>query len=294
MEGVYIISALKNLVRKLLRFAGLQPTSKFPFVLRRAAYRKPRRLSRAIGPDFFAPVSLTATHEHTDVRTDELYDIWQTIPGAHKWMHYFNTYHRVVAHFENRPIRMLEIGVYRGGSLRMWRKYLPKDSIIVGIDIDPSCKQFEKEDENLYVRIGDQSNRAFLEEIVAEFGPFDLILDDGSHMCSHMIASFRHLFISGLRDKGVYLVEDTHSNFWPSYRDKSYSFIDLAKDLVDIMHAHYWLNHSELKFRKGHRERVDEAVVPKICSEIGEIRFEDSLVTIYKARQKNLPMSVHL
>ena len=176
----------------------------------------------------------------------------------------------------------------------MWREYLPTESIIVGIDIDPSCKQFEKEDENLYVRIGDQSNRAFLEDVVAEFGPFDFILDDGSHMCSHMIASFRHLFLAGLKEKGVYLVEDTHSNFWPSHRDTDYSFIDLAKDLVDMMHAHYWTNHSELNFRKDHRQQVGEAVVPRICSEIREIRFEDSLVTIYKTNHENLPLSVHL
>jgi hypothetical protein len=257
-------------------------------------YRKPGHIPKVLDSNFFTPVSLTSGDDYEKVKTNPLYKIWAEIPGAHKWMHYFSTYQNVISHFEERPIRMLEIGIYKGNSLRMWRDYLGPESIIVGIDIDPSCKQFEKKDENLFVRIGDQSSQNFLYEIVREFGPFDFILDDGSHICSHMIASFNYLFLSGLKDGGIYLAEDTHSNFWPNYRDTSYSFLDLSKDLVDFIHAHYWKHKKEVFFRKDHPQRIKEISVPRICSEISEIKFSDSLVTIYKNKRTSTPISVRL
>jgi hypothetical protein len=292
-----IISTLKDLIRPLFRLVGLLPVKQFPFVVRGKIpypYRKPRNLSKVLDSNFFAPISLTSTSEYEEVKANSLYQIWAEIPGSHKWMHYFKPYQNVISHFDKQPIRMLEIGVYKGGSLKMWRNYLGPESIIVGIDIDSSCQQFERQKENVFVRIGDQSNQKFLGEVIQEFGPFDFILDDGSHICSHMIASFNYLFLCGLKNGGIYMAEDTHSNFWPEFRDSSYSFLDLSKDLVDLMHAHYWEHHSERSFRKDHSQRVEKISVPRICSEISEIKFNDSLVTIYKNKKMKIPISVHL
>ena len=72
-----------------------------------------------------------------------------------------------------------------------------------------------------------------LQGVVEEFGPFDLIIDDGSHIASHMLASFNYLFLEGLNDAGIYFVEDTHSNYFQSHRDTEFSFMDMAKSLVD-------------------------------------------------------------
>lgn len=291
------LSTLKKSILNLFSLIDLTLVKQFPFVVRRKnpyPYRKPRNLSKKLDSSFFTPISLTSTSEYEEVKPNSLYQIWAEIPGSHKWMHYFKTYRKAVSHFDKQPIRMLEIGVYKGGSLKMWRNYLNPESIIVGIDIDSSCQQFERQEENIFVRIGDQSNQKFLDEVIQEFGPFDFILDDGSHICSHMIASFNYLFLCGLKNGGIYMAEDTHSNFWPEHRDSSYSFLDLSKDLVDLMHAHYWEHHSEVSFRKDHSQRVAKISVPRICSEISEIRFNDSLVTIYKNKKMNLPISVHI
>ena len=173
------------------------------------------------------------------------------IPGGHKWLHYFEAYQEVFDLLRSRPIRMLEIGVYHGASLAMWRRYLHPDSVIVGIDIDPTCARFEAADRHLHVRIGSQADPVFLAGVVTEFGPFDVILDDGSHVCSHMITSFDELFLAGLRDDGLYIAEDTHTNFWPEFRDQPYSFIDLCKDLVDYMHWHHIVMPHEINYRLG-------------------------------------------
>jgi len=260
---------------------------------RRYRYRAPKGPRALLGPEFFAPRTLAAGGDLPDHSPRDLYSVWKEIPNGHKWLHYFEPYESIVAPLAKRPIRMLEIGVYNGSSIRMWRKYLHPDSVIVGLDIDPGCKQYERPEENLHVRIGDQSH-ADVRRLVDEFGPFDLILDDGSHMSSHMVASFNHLFLDGLRSPGVYVVEDTHSNFWRGSRDRKYSFVDLCKDLVDFMHCHYVDHHGEHFFRRGGKDALASLSVPRICAEIDEIRFRDSLVAIYKKTKTQLPSCVHL
>ena len=51
---------------------------------------------------------------------------------------------------------------------------------IIGIDINTKCKQHEVD--GIFVRIGDQSDEVFLQSILDEFGPPDIVLDDGSHV----------------------------------------------------------------------------------------------------------------
>ena len=213
---------------------------------------------------------------------------------GHKWHHYFRTYTEALDRLGGAPIRMLEIGVYKGSSAKMWSQFLPAGSVFVGIDINPDCSKHENIDNSLFIRIGDQSDPEFLASVVDEFGPFNFILDDGSHRCSHMIASFDYLFLNGLNSPGVYLVEDTHTNFWNEFRGQNYSFVDLAKDLVDLIHSHYFNNPGDLYFQKGHEMRVGSASVPRIATEVDEIQFKDSLVVIHKRTKTALPISEHL
>ena len=104
---------------------------------------------------------------------------------------------------------MIEIGVFEGGSLDMWQRYLGADASIVGIDINPGCA--DRVDPPNVVHIGSQADRAFLEGVVAEFGAPELILDDGSHIARHQRASFEILFPL-LQDGGLYIIEDTHTS----------------------------------------------------------------------------------
>ncbi len=63
---------------------------------------------------------------------NELFRIFSADTNVHKWHHYFDIYTRYFERFRDRPITMLEIGVFRGGSLRMWKEYFHPDSTIVG------------------------------------------------------------------------------------------------------------------------------------------------------------------
>ena len=109
---------------------------------------------------------------------------------------------------------MLEIGVSRGGSLQMWQRFLGPMATLVGIDIDASCAKHE--DDNIFVRIGDQSDKSFLQSVSQEFGPPDIVIDDGSHVMSHINATFEY-FYPRLPKNGIYIVEDLHTAYWEEF-----------------------------------------------------------------------------
>jgi len=151
-----------------------------------------------------------------------------------KHSHFYNIYSEHFSVFQNKPIRLLEIGVYNGGSLYMWRNFFEKAEKIVGIDIDPYCRRWQDRDENIFVEIGDQSDAEFLRHVNDEYGPFDIIIDDGGHENNQTIQSFKTLFPL-LCNEGIYVIEDTYHSYWPDYscdRDKSTELFDNLGNLV--------------------------------------------------------------
>lgn len=154
-----------------------------------------------------------------------------------KWAHYFPIYERHFGRFVGQPLTFIEIGCGKGGSLQMWRNWLGPHACIVGLDVNPACKRYEEA--QIEVRIGDQSDAAFLASVVTEFGPPDVVLDDGSHLMSHLGATFRYLY-PRLDQRGVYMVEDLHTAYWPNYEGglrRQGSFIELSKALIDELNA---------------------------------------------------------
>lgn len=155
----------------------------------------------------------------------------------HKTNHYFPVYERHFGRFVNTDVNFIEIGCGKGGSLQMWKRFLGPHARIVGIDINPACANFAEE--QIEIRIGDQSDPKFLDAIVHEFGAPDVVLDDGSHIMSHIQASFAALYPKVSRD-GVYLVEDLGTAYWDEYEGgmkRRGSFIETCKDLIDELNA---------------------------------------------------------
>lgn len=156
-----------------------------------------------------------------------------------KWHHYFPVYERHFAPWVGRQFTMLEIGVSKGGSLKMWQRYFGPYATIVGIDIDPACSKYEAP--GISVRIGDQSDPAFLDGVLAEFGTPSIVLDDGSHRMDHVRATFEHLY-PRLPNDGVYLVEDLHTGFLEEYgggRDSDANFLRYLQRAVMQMNRHW-------------------------------------------------------
>lgn len=209
-----------------------------------------------------------------------------------KWDHYFEVYGRWFSPFMQREnVRVLEIGLFKGASLRIWRKFFHPSAVIVGMDINPECARFENQSENIFVRIGDQADSVFLKSIIQEFGPFDIVIDDGSHVSAHQIASFTALYVDGLRDGGVYIVEDTHSNNWEVQRhgyNRENTFMSFAHKLVDRLHEHYDQYLDIRFFQAGRSERVPQCKVSYFCANTKGVYFADSMV-VFEKSARSLP-----
>lgn len=121
------------------------------------------------------------------------------------WKHnYTYLYDR---HLNGRIKNILEIGVKRGASLLLWKKAFPK-ARITGIDIkDVSGERILRENKDLRLSVGSQSDRKFLKTIVDE--PYDLIVDDGSHKPDDQLASLEFLW-PHLSKSGWYVIEDLY------------------------------------------------------------------------------------
>ena len=117
-----------------------------------------------------------------------------------------------------RSIKMLEIGVFGGQSVMAWRRAFPAAVSIVGVDINAECKIYQNPAQGIWIEIGDQTDADFLADINRRHGPFDLILDDGSHRNIDVLPTFEILFPM-LKDGGLYVVEDT-----TVYRHRNYVF----------------------------------------------------------------------
>ena len=189
----------------------------------------------------------------------------------HKWLHYFPVYERYLGRYRWRRVTMLEIGVAHGGSLQMWRAYLGPRARIVGADINPRVAALAER--GISIEIGDQGDPAFLERLVERHGPFDIILDDGSHLPEHQIASITHLW-PALAEGGTYIVEDLHTNYWPSFGGgpgRSDTFMAWLSQRIDDMHAFH--------------AQVPDHVVNDWTRSIGAIHVEDSIVVLEKRRR---------
>jgi SAM-dependent methyltransferase len=164
-------------------------------------------------------------------------------PGRliYKWDHYFEIYHRHFQSFRGRSPVVLEIGVFHGGSLQMWQHYFGPGARIVGIDIDPRCRQFAGD--GVEVLIGDQADRAFLAGVRQRFPHVDIVIDDGGHQMAQQIASFEELY-PHLQPHGVYLCEDIHTSLLKEYGGgyrRPGTFLEYSKGLVDCLYG--WYSH---------------------------------------------------
>ena len=120
-------------------------------------------------------------------------------------------YKRLLFAMESEPTSVLEIGVKGGGSTAFWKALFPR-ATIVGMDINLQRGLTSPVSDAgvIYVQ-GDQFDVPTLDRIAREFGPFSIVIDDGSHISDHQAATMQCL-LPHVRTGGFYVVEDVHAN----------------------------------------------------------------------------------
>ena len=192
---------------------------------------------------------------------------------------YIGTYARFFSKYRNRRISLLEIGVggydqsTGGKSLLLWEAYFPR-ARVVAIDVFDKTKLSRG---RIRVYQCSQIDEKGLHEIASRHGPFDIVIDDGSHLNEHQIRSFEILFLL-MKEEGLYVVEDTQTSYWPAYGGGSIgspgyssSATNYFKGLVD------GLNHVE--YLPSAR-----AAAGPFREQISGIYFQHNLVVLVKGK----------
>jgi hypothetical protein len=173
---------------------------------------------------------------------------------------------------------MLEIGVYKGGGLDLWRNYFGDAATLTGVDIFESAKELATPGTDIL--ICDQSDTIKLEQIFKARPAYDIILDDGGHTMEQQINSLNALFPL-LAPGGVYLIEDTHTSYWSKFGGglrRPGSFIEYVKGVVDYVNADH--------FREEDTLPIYEPLKHALKDELVSCSFYDSICVLEKGDKK--------
>ena len=143
-----------------------------------------------------------------------------------------NTNHRYTQHYtkhlsayRKKPIKLLEIGIggfdeEKGFSDPDLRGRVAPDVAHVlperpnyGIDIFDKSRHDERRIKTFQ---GSQADTDFLRAVVENTGSLNIIIDDGSHRCDHVITSFEFLF-PRMSKRGFYIIEDVQTSYLDNF-----------------------------------------------------------------------------
>ena len=192
-----------------------------------------------------------------------------------KWEQYPGIYEGELAGFvaADRPVSLLEIGVQNGGSLQVWREYLPKGSRIVGIDIDPRCEILTFS-EDTQVHVADGTDRAVLDTLLGD-AMFDIVIDDGSHRSDHIVSTYKALF-HRVKGGGKFFIEDLHASYWASHGGgfrSGESAMEFLKGLVDGLNCDHFRD-------TGNAQRDELDHLRDFGHAVARMTFYDSVAVI--------------
>jgi hypothetical protein len=222
----------------------------------------------------------------TNLTTEEIFLKFNT--DKNKTFHnYSRQYEQLFQNFRDKPIKYLELGVFKGENIKAMREVFKNATCILGVDIDLSTKAYESIDNNIFVEIGNAADSTFITKINEKYGPFDIILDDASHRNDDVINSFEALFPL-LNDNGIYIVEDTIT-----YKSNMYINNNYPNHLDYFFKYTPFLNQWRFDSSEGVKDHcVDPFKILKKTTNIFEysidkIEYGCSYIAIYKKIRTN-------
>lgn len=200
------------------------------------------------------------------------------------WHNYTKVYAFYFSSIRDKPLKFLEIGIYKGASVALWESYFPNAELHF-VDISVDLVQYQPQRATYHV--ADQSNSNQLESLMNQIGDCDIILDDGGHTMEQQLVSFKTLF-PHLNSGGLYIIEDLHTSYWTSYggggsdahpKAGNGTMVQFLKDLVEDVNyvgARTWkANHDvDLSYYKNELTPYREQILG--------IHFYDSLCIVIK------------
>lgn len=194
--------------------------------------------------------------------------------GFHHGYHRF--YYPLLKEYEFEPVRFLEIGVDDGKSMVIWKQFFKNANHIYGIGYkNYQTKYKEVVDDNMTLFMGDQSNVQFLNKMKQDTGGnFDIIVDDGSHVPSHIKVSFENLW-PVLKPGGMYIIEDIETSYWNKHATiYGYSFTN---------------EESIVEYFKQRVDDINNEFRNKPSTDMATITFAPNMIIIQKTSHHDVP-----
>ena len=179
---------------------------------------------------------------------------------------YFSAYDDIFNKYIGKEIIFVEVGVLGGGSLFMWKNFFGKQARIIGIDLNPEAKKWEKDGFEIF--IGDQSDPDFWIDFYKQVGEVDILLDDGGHTYVQQIVT-SEIALDNIKNGGVLVVEDTHTSYMDKFGDQSIKYINYISKMIDRINTRF----GSFKNAKNNKK-------------VFSISIYESLVAFYKDDEK--------
>ena len=188
---------------------------------------------------------------------------------------YLFFYEPLLLHLRSRSFDMLEIGVNREASLKMWDSFFPSANVF-GADV--------KSYQSSRILKLDQSEQRDIER-VASMKQWHLVVDDGSHKPSHQLATFL-AFFPRMPAGSTYIIEDVEASYWQpcsrnglgmyhwNLNDDGVDIVGMFRDAVDTA-----LNHHLICTQSQLRQPVFGSAIDET---IGSVTFIRNSIIIYK------------
>ena len=136
----------------------------------------------------------------------ELQETYKFITDKNTSHSYFDVYEELFFPFRKLEINLLELGIYKGGSLLLWKKYFTNANIF-GLDRKESVFRDDLtilESRGIITMLMDYD---LTTKVTFEHLTFDIVIDDLSHNLFHQIKTFE-IFRHKLTPHGVLVIED--------------------------------------------------------------------------------------
>jgi hypothetical protein len=194
---------------------------------------------------------------------------------------YTEIYARYFSPLREKPIKFLEIGIYKGSSVKLWEDYFPGAELHF---MDITLEHVEYTSQRSHYHVANQESPQDLHRFIEETGGyFDIIIDDGGHTMNQQITSFQYLF-PHIKSGGMYIIEDLHTSYWPQFggsmsRRPKKTTIEYLKTLIDEV------NFVGYRTSRASHRNIDPSISNEMNlhrEKIESIHFYDSLVIIIK------------
>jgi hypothetical protein len=214
------------------------------------------------------------------INMNKLFKYFKSSPcSSIKWDNYFEIYENSLKKFINRDVKLVEVGIGNGGSLFMWKNFLGKKAKIIGVDLNPDAKKFEKYGFKIF--IGDQSDPLFWNHFYKKIGRIDILVDDGGHTNLQQITTLMES-IRYIKNNGIIFIEDTHTSFmnYKGFKNPSKnSLINFTTNMIESLHRRNPMIKKKINF---------------FSKKIYSIEYFDSIVKINIKKKNKINYSKNL